>query len=492
MANHLVASSLKRTSYHVFLYSLGNILLKLVGLFLLPLYTSVFDIKEYGMIGILETVSLLLTTIISFNLSSALVRWLSDENDTTKEKSIVFTIFTLNTIFFTIFLILIFPFLKNISQILLKSELYTNIILLMFVNIYLDIITRIPLNLIRIREKSFLYIISMILKSFFTLGVNIVLLKFTSFGILAVILGSIVGNIAFLVCTSHLFIKNLHCCFLKSEVFSLLKYSFPLIFVSLGTVLLNMGDRFVLEYLKGFGQVGIYTLAFKVSSAVNIFVLQAVNLAVLPIALKSFKTENGRELLKQIFVYLAVLLCSMFLLISLFSLDVLKVFAKSNDFLLANRIIPILLFAYVFEGLKIIYSYHILYVKKTHWIAWLTLGSAFLNIILNFIIIPKYGYMGAAITTLLSALITFIGYRIVALKLIYVNYTNKKVWYMIITALVLFVTHKIFERHDLANIYYSSFILFLFLIFTHLFKIINFKLLFGKILKRSPFRKPYL
>jgi O-antigen/teichoic acid export membrane protein len=242
----------------------------------------------------------------------------------------------------------------------------------------------------------------MIAKSFVILVTNIILLKYTSLEIMAVLIGGIAGHIAFFICTAKLLFGNLMINFVKSEVKGLLQFGLPLAFLSLGTVLLGFGDRYVLGLVKDLGEVGIYTLAYKVASVVSLFILQAVGLAVMPVALRSFSSEEGRLLLRKIFTYLSIVLCLMFLIISVFSLDILKIFVKREEYLLADIIVPVLLFAYIFDGLKSLYSYHLLYVKRTVWIMGIILSSAVFNIILNLLIIPKYSYMGAAVTTLIT------------------------------------------------------------------------------------------
>ena len=273
-------SLLKKVSWQVVIYSIGNVLLKFIGLLLLPLHTSVFPTSDFGILGILETTSLLLTTILSLNLSTALVRWLSDKNDIKTEKSIVFTILSLTIIILFVFSLLTFPFLNHISNLLFNTNIYKNLILLMLLGVYVEIINRIPLNLIRIKEKPILYSVAMIAKALVTLGLNIILLTHTSLGISAVLIGGIAGNLAFFGISASLLFKNINTTFLKHEVLGVLKYSFPLIFVGLGSLMLTFGDRYVLSILQNFEQVGVYTLAFKVASVVNMFVIQAVNLAV--------------------------------------------------------------------------------------------------------------------------------------------------------------------------------------------------------------------
>jgi O-antigen/teichoic acid export membrane protein len=224
-----------------------------------------------------------------------------------------------------------------------------------------------------------------------------------------------------------------------------MKFGIPLVFLTTGTLLLGLGDRYVLGLVKDLSEVGIYTLAYKVASVVNLFILQAVGLAVMPVALKSFNSESGRLLLTKIFTYLCVVLCLMFLLISVFSLDVLKIFVRRGEYLLADIIIPVLLFAYVFDGLRSMYNYHLIYLKKTVLVMVIILSSAAVNLGLNFLFIPKYSYMGAAVTTLITSFLTYLVFEITALKAIYVPYQQVKVLFSVGLSVLIFGLFKLFE-----------------------------------------------
>ena len=462
---------LRKTSSHVIIYSIGNILLKIVGLLLIPLYTKIFTTYELGIIGIIESTSLLLTTVLSLSLSNALLRWFADKNDLNREKSIVFTILSINFLCIVFFTLLIFPFTKQISKILFNTDLFQNLIFLLLFNVYIDIINRIPLALIRIREKSQLFTMATVVKALVTLGGTYFLIKNTQLGIISVLIGGITGNLAFLFCTSFLLLHNCKLHFLFSEARGMLSYSIPLVFVGLGTVLINVGDRYVLGFLKDLAEVGIYHIANKVASVLNIFIIQAVQLAVLPIALKALYTEKGKVFLSKIALYLTVVLCFFFLVISFFSLDVLRIFTNKDDFLQANSIIPILLLAYVFDGLKNIYSYHLLFAKKTLWIALLTIDSAMINILLNIFIIPHYGYHGAAQTTLMTSIITLIIFGIFAQKIIFIQYNYPKIILTIVMAISCFIIHRLF----LPNLYSSIVLIIIFVIMLWLARVIHIK-----------------
>ena len=70
---------LKHTLKHTFIYSLGNLSAKLVGLILLPLYTSHLSTSEYGILSLLEASSQVIVGILGFGMANAMMRWFVSE-----------------------------------------------------------------------------------------------------------------------------------------------------------------------------------------------------------------------------------------------------------------------------------------------------------------------------------------------------------------------------------------------------------------------------
>ena len=79
-------NSLKATLKHSTIYGLGNISSKLVGFILLPLYTEYLTVDEYGILALLEITSQILVSIFSFNISTAMMRWVAEATDEDAEE----------------------------------------------------------------------------------------------------------------------------------------------------------------------------------------------------------------------------------------------------------------------------------------------------------------------------------------------------------------------------------------------------------------------
>jgi len=144
---------------HSGIYSIGNILSRSIGIILIPVYTSVITVAEFGVYAIFEAVIFFSESIFHFGLPNALFKWLNKDEFKNNSKDILFT--TLLSMFL-VSLILILPvysFKNNISYIFAgNSELqYSILVSAMIVGIKL--INRISLSFIRFKEKSIFFVI---------------------------------------------------------------------------------------------------------------------------------------------------------------------------------------------------------------------------------------------------------------------------------------------------------------------------------------------
>ncbi|EFK97392.1 polysaccharide biosynthesis protein [sediment metagenome] len=108
----------------------------------------------------------------------------------------------------------------------------------------------------------------------------------------------------------------------------------------------------------------------------------------------------------------AVILVS---LLMLFSKELVHVFL-AGEYNQARYLIPIVAFSCVFSSLGGYYSYCLLVKKQTGMMSVISIGTAGTNVVLNIILIPKYGIYAAAITTVFSYLLSYMVYTIVAAK----------------------------------------------------------------------------
>ena len=180
----------------------------------------------------------------------------------------------------------------------------------------------------------------------------------------------------------------------------------PIIFSSLGKVLLDTADKWIIERLINKETVGHYSVGYQLGAVANLAVA-SFTLAWKPYLVRAAKEENASATFSRIMTMTVALLSLTFLAISLLAdnLVAMEFFGWNlirKDFWVGLQVIPPVMLGYVFFGIYVNLTVGCDLSGKTHYYAWSTLIAAAFNVIANFALIPVMGMMGAAWATLVS------------------------------------------------------------------------------------------
>lgn len=194
----------------------------------------------------------------------------------------------------------------------------------------------------------------------------------------------------------------------KTFIYDALMFGVPLLPHEISGAVLNVADRFILSSKEGVDSVGIYSIGYQVGMLVFI-VSNSLNQAWLPQLFKNLKDANcvvKARLVKQTYLLFGCfLLVSLALYISaplLFFLFIDKKYTKAIDYVLWVSL------GYAFFGMYSMVANYIFYAKKTQLLSYITMGNSVINLVLNYILIEKYGAIGAAYATTISFFSFFI------------------------------------------------------------------------------------
>lgn len=428
---------IKKTVKHTIVYSLGNLSSKLVGFILLPIYTSHLTTSEYGILAILEATSQILIEVLSFNISVAMLRWCTQEKDHVKEKTIIFT--TFSSIFFLAVLIVVvlFPFSKDLSTLFFGSGNYIEYFQWLLIWIGTGIINKFPLALARLRERSSFFVALNIIKFILIVVFNIYFLAFLNLGVLGIIYAQVIGQAVLFVLSIPITIQNITIKFNFPVLKEMFFYGFPLIFSTVSSMILSLGDRYILPYFLDFSSLGIYALGYKIASVINVFLLNSFQLGFLPIAFQMLDKPGANRFFSKTFTYFVFAFVIAFLGISLFSKEIIFLLSRNDEFNSAYTVVPFLAFAFVLRGIHYYFSLGFHFSKKTKYNAFIVSGGATLHIILNFIFVPIFSMYGAAIAFVISTTAMSLAAKNIASNVYPISYEINKILKMIIIALLL-------------------------------------------------------
>lgn len=190
-----------------------------------------------------------------------------------------------------------------------------------------------------------------------------------------------------------------------------LAFGVPLIPHALSGQILTAFDRVIINQLDGETAAGLYAFAYDIG-AVMAMVVQAMNTAWLPLFTRSRNREQYRRIDAMAAAY-AQYIAAIAIALVLFAREIGAILADAryNE---ALFLVPVVVLSYVALFMYTIYANHSFYRYKTALISLATLIAGAVNVVLNYALIPDYGYGIAAWTTLGSYLLLFALHYLIA------------------------------------------------------------------------------
>ena len=224
----------------------------------------------------------------------------------------------------------------------------------------------------------------------------------------------------------------------------MLKFGFPLIFFSVLSWVNSVSDRFFLLYYQDLSQIGLYSIGNTFSQPIAL-INGALQMSVFVFIFSLYGEEKDNEkpktkdfLTKIWYMYLAITVSSA-CLVSIFSYD-LVFYITTPEYIGGILAIPFLLFSQIlYMGTELTGNGMTLKEQSKPYV-WIMLIAAVANIGLNFYFIPKFGYVGAAITTIISNLINFFISYFWSQRLFYIKRSLLKpsIYFLIVLSIAIF------------------------------------------------------
>jgi O-antigen/teichoic acid export membrane protein len=403
---------IKQFSKDSLIYGLGKGLKKFIGFLLLPVYTRALSPEEFGILDTLASSVFLLIVFFNFGLNSAVSFFYFKPEDEKERGSILYTVFILRLLVVIPSLILC-AFAWPISRLLFDTDKYATAILLSFIQIPFSMLLSEQEMVYRLKRNAWGYNIATILKSIINIGCGVLLVVQFKMGVNGAQLATLIST--FIVVAFSYFSYSSKQYFprfnleLAKEMF---KFGFPLIWAGLAVWVYQLSDRFFIIHYKGLEEVGFYSIGSTFSQPIGLLNL-AVQMSFGTLFYQMFnkeKLENKPEskafMRRILYLYLSIV--SFFVVgLSTFAYEIVG-FITSEKYIQGIVVIPFLTVSLMFAQMVEVVPQGISISKKTWYYTWVTLAAATVNAGLNFLFIPALGFLGAAMTTLLSTMTYFI------------------------------------------------------------------------------------
>lgn len=186
-----------------------------------------------------------------------------------------------------------------------------------------------------------------------------------------------------------------------------LSFNLPLIPHYLSGTILNQGDRIMIKSLVGESEVGIYSVAYSIGMLVQLFT-NAINNSLTPWMYDNLNRKDYKSIRKNVNTIL-LFLGGVIIALCFFVPELVRIFG-SKEYYSAIYVVPPVAASVYFVFLYNIFAIPQMYYEKQRFMAIASIVAAVLNIILNAIFIPIFGFYAAGYTTVISYIVYSIGH----------------------------------------------------------------------------------
>ena len=389
----------KRLINNSIIFAIGNLGSKLIGLLLVPLYTYYLSKEEFGTADLITTSVMMLLPLISLSLFEAVFRFSMDKK--ISKDAILTNAFTFTLVGYLFFLCL-YPIINLIS-------IFQGITHLLYLFLFFQMIQVLFSQFVRGIGKVKLFAVNGVIIAVLILVFNLLFLVVFELGLIGYLYSFIIANIVSIIILffaskikSYVNFKVIKFGFLKK----MLVYSLPLMPNSMMWWVMTASDRYMILLFAGASANGLYAVATKFPSVLvvlNQIFFQAWQMS----AVEEFESEKKSEFYSIVFRYfsLVMFLGASFLILLSKPIVELVIAYEFHD---AWTFIPFLVLGVVFQSFSAFLGTNYIAAKKTAGVFRTTVIGAIVNIILNFLLIPFIGAIGASISMFLSFFITWL------------------------------------------------------------------------------------
>ena len=392
-------------TYRKFAKDLGvtgvaNFLLVLRGIVLLPVITKLLGAESYGIWVQLSVTLTLLAPFLTLGLPGTLVRFLAGERNKREIQDGIYSV--LLVVFGTAGIggILLILFSSSIGQFLHAPPLFIQILAFIII---LEALNLVLLNIFRAFQQMQQFSFFLLFLAFGEIGfVSLALVA--GYGLLGALLSFLLIRGILFAILLILLIKRIGIAIPTfSPLTQYLSFGLPTVLSGTSYWIITSSDRYLIGFLMGILWVGYYAPAYAIGNIINLFIFpfSMVLPGILSRLFNEQRIEEIQHYLTRSFTYLLLIMIPAAFGLSILSKQILTMLSTPEIASNASFIVPFIVLSVFLYGINTIGIQIIDLYKKTKISATIWMFAAVGNIILNLLLIPKYGILGAAIATLL-------------------------------------------------------------------------------------------
>jgi len=386
----------------------------MMSFFLVPLYTELLPKEEYGKITVIFSYMIFFNVMLAYGMETAFFRFYNKETD---KKNVIET--SMISVFWTSMAFLAFALIFR-NTLAAYSEIDAQYVTYTIWILVLDALVIIPFSKLRANQRSMFYAIVKIGNVTINLLLNIFFLVFLpklassnpesffdgiyveNFQIGYIFISLIISSFATFIALSPDYIKiKWH--FDVDLWKRMMRYGLPILVAGIAFAINEQFDKILLGKLLpkniADSEVGVYAACYKLGLFMVLF-RTAYTLGIEPFFFSHADKENATQTYATVTKYFVIFGSFIMLAVIVFA-DLFKlIMIRDSSYWEAMKVVPLIILANFFLGIYTNLSVWYKLLDKTYIGAWISIVGAIVTLVLNFLLIPKFSYMGSAIATI--------------------------------------------------------------------------------------------
>ena len=443
-------SEMKSLAKDTAIYGLSSIIGKFLNYLLVPLYTYVLAREaDYGIVTNLYAWTALLLVLLTYGMETGFFRFANREDY--DAKSVYKTAYITLLISSASFSALMIIFHQPIATVLGYPN-HAEFVEMMFATVAVDAFASIPFAYLRYKKRPIAFAALKLLFVVLNIGFNLLFL---------IVLGKTDVYYVFLSNVLATCIQTL--CLLPMTMpkggrfeFPILKdmlrYSLPLLVLGVAGIMNQTLDRILFPYLYSGDdaqtQLGIYGACFKVAMIMMMFT-QAFRYAYEPFVFAKHKDRQSAEAYADAMKYY-IIFSYLILLGVIFYLDIFRYIISSN-YWEGLKIVPVVLWTYVFQGIYFNLSFWYKLTDETKWGAYFSLIGLVITLVLQVVGVPLIGYWASCGSSLVCYLVIMLLSYFIGQKKAPIPYDMKRIGLYTVLTVALLAVYYVLRTWVISN-----------------------------------------
>lgn len=418
-------SVLRRNVFHTFIYMIGLMANRgMAVLVLLPFLTRTLVPKEIAEWELSTTTIFFLLPFFEIGMNAALMRYYHLFNENNERQRVVLTSFAVVTSLSVVLMAATIAFSKQVAMIVFSDDSATDIVQMLAVTCALMAVSNQQLAVLRAQEKSVQCAALGLLRSSIAILVTIALVKGWNMGVRGVLWGDLIG-IAIMMFGGM--ITNRSWISLKSALDlslarSMVVFALPLLFAAVTAPVITSLDRYFVRAWLGMDSLAVYSVGTK-SAMIIVLFTKAFHTGWYSTAFQLTKEhDQGADGFPKLFRYVVAGMGSVAFALSLASPEIVAFFGGKEVYREAASTVAWISYGFTLYLLMQYVTISMAITNKTSWLVLVNAAGCLTKIVLVYLLIPKYGIVGAAASTFVAFAVQFAVGVYLSQKIYYIQY----------------------------------------------------------------------